>query len=94
MDEYNSMKKLLENDVTHWGLNWMYHFIHIILDTMLKRSVSKKNGNSYPEERICQSLKKIKLNMCKHIAIKKWPKISRNRLKHSYLVSMNSSLRI
>jgi len=24
LNEYNSMKKILENDVTHWGLNWTY----------------------------------------------------------------------
>lgn len=23
LNEYNSMKKILEHDVTHWGLNWM-----------------------------------------------------------------------
>jgi E3 ubiquitin-protein ligase HUWE1 len=22
LSEYNSMKKILENDVTHWGLSW------------------------------------------------------------------------
>ena len=25
LTEYNSMKKILENDVTHWGLMWTYN---------------------------------------------------------------------
>lgn len=29
LNEYNSMKKILENDVTHWGLSWTYYIFII-----------------------------------------------------------------